>query len=213
MDFKKSSLWRAAFCKYEHHKCAELELNFDQFRERVKTLANEIGTDQPFFTVHNITHIDSLWNMGSIITGDAFDMNPLEGFVLGCAFLVHDLAMSRAAYSSGISELKKLPQWHDIVHTPLKRQKSYDYCETDICEVGEEIQLEATRILLRELHASKARDLCNQQWTKGGNNYFLIDNLELQEEFGTVIGEIASSHWWSVEDVKQRLNDVLGASF
>ena len=41
------------------------------------------------------------------------NLNPAEGFVLGAAFLIHDLGMGIVAYQEGIEELKKTALWQD----------------------------------------------------------------------------------------------------
>jgi len=209
-EFKTTTLWKSAFSS-ENDQCKKLEVAFDYFRERAETLANEIISDQPTFTVHDITHIDALWTIGSLIVGDDFKMTPTEGFILGGAFLVHDIAMSLSAYPKGINELKILPQWNDTIYAILKRHKGCDYSEVDIIDINSSVEEEAKRILLRELHALKAKQLCNEKWSINGSDYYLIDNPELRESFGSTIGEIAASHWWSAEDVKKKLNTSLGA--
>jgi hypothetical protein len=51
-----------------------------------------INHDQQGFTVHDITHIDALWGIASLVVAEDFPMTPTEGFVFGGAILVHDLA-------------------------------------------------------------------------------------------------------------------------
>ena len=82
---------------------ARLKEAFSRFHDRASTFATEIGRDAPHLTVHDITHLDALWEMAELIigpellrAGEPF-LNPLETFILGCAFLTHDLAHSRAA--------------------------------------------------------------------------------------------------------------------
>lgn len=57
----------------------------------------KIRKDFPPLTVHDISHVDSLWQVVSVITGDDYEINPLEGFVLSCAFLMHDAVLSYEA--------------------------------------------------------------------------------------------------------------------
>ena len=61
------------------------------FRERAAMLAQEISRDLPDYTVHDITHIDALWFLADLIGGERYELTPTEAFVLGGAFLVHDL--------------------------------------------------------------------------------------------------------------------------
>jgi hypothetical protein len=59
-----------------------------QMRERAKMLAGEIHRDLPDFTVHDITHLDALWEMADLIAGPDYPLNPLEAFALGAVFLL-----------------------------------------------------------------------------------------------------------------------------
>jgi hypothetical protein len=58
-------------------------------RERTAVLAAEIDRDLPGLTVHDITHLDALWEMADLIAGPDYPLNPLEAFTLGGAFLLH----------------------------------------------------------------------------------------------------------------------------
>jgi hypothetical protein len=61
-------------------------------------LAGEISQDLKHFTVHDITHIDALWQTADLIVGDDYPFTPTEAFVLGEAFLLHDLGLALASY-------------------------------------------------------------------------------------------------------------------
>jgi hypothetical protein len=92
-----------------------------QMRERAKMLANEIHRDLPDFTVHDITHLDALWEMADLIAGPDYPLNPLEAFALGAVFLLHDLGLGLAAYPGGLAELKEGPGWQDALSTYLRK--------------------------------------------------------------------------------------------
>ncbi|MBK9728150.1 MAG: hypothetical protein IPO86_08550 [Saprospiraceae bacterium] len=158
-NYKETSLWRASFSN-ENEMCNRLKVAFDSFREKAGLLANEIYKDQPSLTVHDLTHLDALWIMGSLITGDGFEITPTEGFVLGGAFLVHDLAMTISAFPKGRDEFKKLPQWDDTIFTVLKKNKGYANYELNQADINLRIEEETMQILLRDLHAIKAKELC-----------------------------------------------------
>ncbi len=86
---------------------------YEQFRERAQILANEIRRDLPDLTVHDITHSDALWEMADIIAGPNISLTPTEAFVLGGAFLIHDLGLGVAAYPEGVKSLKDQLIWQD----------------------------------------------------------------------------------------------------
>ncbi len=74
-----------------------LRQSFINFRERASVLANEIPRYLPQLTVHDITHIDALWQVADRIVGHDYPLTPTEAFILGGAFLLHDLGMALAA--------------------------------------------------------------------------------------------------------------------
>src|SRR5437868_7535522 len=96
-----SSLWKStleAFNDDSYGRERErLRISFTSFRERSAYLAAEIRRDVPDLTVHDVTHLDALWEIASLIVGDKYTLTPAEGYVLGGAILLHDLAMSVAA--------------------------------------------------------------------------------------------------------------------
>jgi hypothetical protein len=82
-------------------------------RERLR--AAEIPRDLPDYTVHDISHLDAPWEMAGLIAGSDYPLTASEAFVLGGAFLVHDLGMSLAAYPEGMEALRKEGGWGDTV--------------------------------------------------------------------------------------------------
>jgi hypothetical protein len=44
-----------------------------------------------------------------------------------------------------------------------------------------------------------------------GEDIFLIENSQLRESYGNIIGLIAHSHWWSLEELENKLPKTLGA--
>jgi hypothetical protein len=92
------------------------------FRERARLLAGEIPQDMRDLTVRDITHLDALWETVDTIVGDAVTITPIEAFVLGGAFLIHDLGLALAALPEGLATLKALPAWSDLVIVLLKRR-------------------------------------------------------------------------------------------
>jgi hypothetical protein len=92
-----------------------------QMRERAKMLAGEIHRDLPDYTVHDITHLDALWEMADLIAGPDYPLNPLEAFALGAVFLLHDLGLGLAAWPGGLAELKKGPGWQDALAASVRK--------------------------------------------------------------------------------------------
>ena len=105
--FENTYLWQSTLAKQLSPDNLEKEreffrVNYESFRVNAGLLAAEISRDLPDYTVHDITHLDALWEMASIVCGVDYILNPAEAFVLGGAFLIHDLGMGLAAYPDGV---------------------------------------------------------------------------------------------------------------
>ncbi len=98
LRYQLTQVWKRTLAAQKRDECADsrdrLRSAFIRFRERAEKLGSEIPRDLPFFTVHDITHLDALWEMVDLIIGPDYDLRPTEAFILGGAILVHDLAMS-----------------------------------------------------------------------------------------------------------------------
>lgn len=119
----QSNLWKLTLGKKgkgeDQEPLERLRSAFNTFRANCEVLAADITNDLPYFTVHDITHIDSLWEMAGLIVGDDYPINPAEAFVLGGAILLHDLGLASAAYAEGIDKLQVGKEWDDCLETFL----------------------------------------------------------------------------------------------
>src|SRR5690348_5678369 len=102
LDFRQTWLWQHVFVnKHLHATFDEQEFFRDQYllmRENVGHLVSRIASDIPGLTVHDLTHLDALWDTASLVAEGAITLSPPEGFVLGASILLHDSAMTVAAY-------------------------------------------------------------------------------------------------------------------
>lgn len=126
-EFQQTTIWQRTLSRqldtdiYEKERDF-LRVEFENFRDKSKLLASEIASKLPEYTVHDISHIDALWDTTELIVPKDYPLNPAEAFVLGGAFLLHDLGMSLAAYPNGINELKKEQIWIDTATSILKEK-------------------------------------------------------------------------------------------
>lgn len=187
---------------------------YENVRLRAQPLAEAIAKDLPDYTVHDITHSDALWEYADLIAGANIALNPCEAFVLGCAFLLHDLGLGLAAYPEGIVGLKRLTLWKDTVADILQKKGCEEINEQIIDNAGADIAAEAMPLVLRQLHAEKADRLALIHWSTPGNDarFYLIENHELRTAFGSIIGKIAFSHWWPVDKVAREFSSIMGAA-
>lgn len=215
--YEQTSIWQKTLGKqlepdtYEKERDF-LRVEFESFRERAKLLASEIALTLPEFTVHDITHIDALWETAELVAQNDFELTPTEAYVLGGAFLIHDLGMGLASFPNGVEELKKEAIWKDTVASLLKEKLSRPIKEEDYLLLDKETEKIATENVLRLLHAKHAEKLALISWKNNeGKDVYLIENTELRESYGRIIGLIAHSHWWSVEELESKLPNILGA--
>ena len=207
-SFMRTRLWTEAFrtATPDERSVRRLESAYLQFREKAATLANEVARDFPNYTVHDITHLDGLWDVADLISGGDVHLNPAETFVLGGAFLIHDLAMGASAHAEGLHSLRDSTMYKDILAMEVRRRTS----RVDAEATREEIA-DAEQITLRETHAKHAESLAIETWRSGdGEAYQLIENDELRRFLGPYVGRIAYSHWWSFDRVRSELNERIG---
>lgn len=182
-----------------------------QLREKAAVLVGQIQQQLPALTVHDITHLDALWEMASLIAGPACSLTAAEGFVFGAAVLLHDAAMSLAAFPDGIDGLHKIDEWRDVVSMLLRSKTGTVPSADEIASPPQEIQDDALFRVLRNLHAKQAEQLPYLTWGNPSDNY-LIDNHELRTFYGEIIGKIARSHGEPLMYVENELSGVLGES-
>ena len=153
-------------------------------------LTSRIVVSLPELTIHDISHLDALWEVGSTVAGSDFPLNPIEAYVFGAAVLLHDAGLCFEAYSGGRDALHETLEWRDaharLSHTP-----------SQIGNLEQEAEFEA----LRALHASQSARLAIEAWKDNEGELYLIDDRELRENYGQLIGELASSHHWDLEVV------------
>lgn len=197
--------------------CTTEEQEFFQFqyravRDRAELLVSRISADLRDFTVHDISHLDALWETGSLVAEGAFDVNPAEAFVLGSSILLHDAGMSLAAYSGGMAELTESTAWKDAIAAALlvTTEKGGEGFDKD--NPPELVVNQAMATVLRRLHAEQAERLAVQSWTAAdGQQLYLIEDSDVRNFYGRTIGQIAHSHWWPINRLEADLSEPLGA--
>ncbi len=196
--YKNTTLWQTAFGKRSDGldpQREKLTRGYEDFRKRVALLLQQIHRELPDLTLHDITHVDSLWRVASEIAGPEFNLNPAEALVLGGAFLLHDAAHCRAAFPGGVMALRKTFEWQDAV---AKRELT----ETQLVEGSKEFQA-VLFDTLRLLHPKQARNLPFAKWDDGtGTLLHLFPHDDLREAYGHIIGEIAESHWFNPHELE-----------
>ena len=215
--FEQTPLWRCTLAdqQSDQHCAARRELcsAYLQFRAKVKQLAEDIARSMPMFADHSIDHIDALWDTASLICGDedVFSLNAAESFVLGGAFLLHDLGMGLASYPHGLADITSDPRFDDLRASAMSRlRRAEPSASSEAIEVaGRE---EAIAELLRQRHAKQAERLITRQFqTSDGEIFYLLENTRLRRDFGSLIGRIAHSHRSDVDKLRKEFSQPQGS--
>lgn len=204
--FEQTPLWRRTLAPQPADPYADpretLRAAYFQFRATVAPLAAEIALSMPIFTDHSIVHIDALWDTASLVCGDDIPLNPAEAFVLGGAFLMHDLGMGLAAYPLGQAELTSDPEFADLLAGNEARLRDTDTSVTPE-ELSRAAHDQSVIDLLRLRHAGQAERLIASPFrTSNGEDLYLLQDGAMRHHFGSLIGRIAASHWWDVDDLR-----------
>ena len=214
-DFRQTYLWRHAFVTPRSDALPDEQEYFrNQYllvRDKAAQLVNRIAVDLPSMTVHDITHLDALWDTASLVADGAVTVTPPEAFVLGASILLHDAAMSLGAYPNGLADVRKTTAWRDAVARLSLAEVEAGRKPLDLDALPQDVESRLIADVLRRLHAEQAETLAEQAWNAGGEQVFLIDDPELRHFYGPTIGKIANSHWWSVQKVDLQFVGDLGA--
>ena len=194
MHYKETLLWKKSLDnnEYSYQELRERLISaFNKARDNASFILEKIRNDFPNLTVHDINHVDGLWQVASVIIGNDYDVNPLEGFVLGCAFLMHDAVLSYDA-AGGITHLRELIEWKDFYE---------DFKDNELLK-EEGILYETDFATIRYLHAKKAEELYHQLFNRiDGESFYIIEDKTLRDHYGETICKIAGSHHWNIDDV------------
>ncbi|MFD8094249.1 HD domain-containing protein [Streptomyces malaysiensis] len=216
-DYVSTPLWQKTLAARsradDHHSQRErLRVSYLALRETAAVLLSENARSLPDFTVHDISHVDALWETASLMCGDQVVLNPAEAYVLGCAFVLHDAAMGSAAYDMNVPSAFGEQRWRDLVSVAYFQQHGcwpdQEKLDTPPAEIAEVCLATA----IRETHAEQARRLVDKPWrSTAGNEIFLIQDLQLREAYGPLIGDLAASHWWPVHMLADRFRQAKGS--
>jgi hypothetical protein len=129
------------------------------------------------------------------------------------AFLFHDLAISVAATPGGLTAIYKDPRWTDLVYSEYQSTYDRDPTAAEAHSPEPNIHHSALFSLLRQIHAENAERLAFLSYpASDGTSVFLIDDPEVRQTFGRLIGRIAHSHWWSIPEVEHSFSRTVGAA-
>ena len=192
-EYQETSLWKRTLGSSDP-KVARLRESYLKTRETVAYLLEKIREDFDFLTIHDISHVDSLWDVADTIIGKDYPINPLEGYILGISFLIHDVALSYETFG-GVDSLRKTVQWLDAHAGGCpKGMKNKDFLK------------ECDFTAIRLLHAQRAGTILEDLFKRrDGSKFYILEDEELRTHFGPSIGKIAASHHWEIDEVETDL--------
>ncbi|MET7567452.1 ATP-binding protein [Streptomyces sp. NPDC005492] len=189
-----------------------LRTSYVELRKKAAVLLKENERSMPDFTVHDISHVDALWETANLVCGREVTLNPAETYVLGCAFVLHDAAMGAAAYGTSVRATLGEKRWRDLVSVTY-----YERCGCwpdgeELDSPPDEVTDACLATAIRQTHAEQARRLVDQPWqSSAGNQMFLIEEVQLREVYGPLIGDLAASHWWPVSRLASEFGHTIGS--
>lgn len=199
-DYTKLDIWVEAFSGDVHRiEKDRLSVALSTVRKNAAGMAQKIAHDFPNLTVHDVTHMDALWNVSNLLIDKKHGLNPLEIFILGCTFYLHDAALCFDAYAGGKNAVRETDTWKDAFWRSEQRTNGI-----------EESQKIADFEAIRALHAQQAEKIAYKGWLRayGEKEIFIIEDEELREHHGALIGKISASHHWDIHRVASELQDV-----
>jgi hypothetical protein len=201
MTFDQTRLWKSTLgsnpkVESDARVVERLRNAYLLMRERIRPIVQQAHLDCTGLTIHDLSHLDAIWEMADLLIGDALTLNPIEAFVLGGAILLHDSALAIAAYPGGLDALKTTPEW----------ARNADRVTLNDTHDASSIERLTIFNTLRELHASQAEKMLEISWTSPDRQeFYLLDDVELRSFYGQSIGRIAHSHHWDIDQVSREL--------
>jgi hypothetical protein len=213
MAYSENALWRRTLGEHGDDRWAKersiVRNSFNSLRANVKWLLERIGGDLPQFTVHDVSHSDALWDMADLILGPEYPLTPMEAFVLGAAFLIHDAGLSASARKD--PNLQNSTRWCDTLALTIRRQIGRTPSAAEMMAADDETKQAVFENLLRETHSEAASDLLTREWGNDGKSVYLLESADLRENYARLIAEIATSHWWPVSRLREQFKTELGS--
>lgn len=156
------------------------------------------------FTVHDVSHLDALWEIADLIAGPDFRLNPAEAFVFGIGVLLHDAGMSVMSYSGGIDELLKTDVWQE-------QAQGFGVAGQELHSIPAGVKAALVTNVLRLLHAQQAESLATQTWSLGQKHFHIIEDDDLRNHYGPISGKVAHSHHWDSASLPVKFSSIFGS--
>lgn len=204
----KSSIWlksldeKSQYSQEFNDEVETLRSSFKEIRKKANIISNFICQSQPGLTLHDTSHLDSLWETANIIAGDELNLNPIEAYIFGCSVLFHDLGMALILWDEDLEKIKLSSEYRDLIFRLYKHELKRNPTPDELENVPQTIKDTAISNRLRDLHALKAKSLPLKSIEFKGDRVYLIESSDLRQKLGDKIGMIAESHWWYIDEIR-----------
>lgn len=200
----RTSLGRTFNNQTDARAAQRLTSSLASFRSKAALLASEIHTALPELTVHDVSHLDSLWEVADTLVGEQYEITPVECYVLGATFLIHDLGMAVASHPGGLTAIRQTDEWKDLEAAERGRAAKSAAPISDVDSAAI-----ATAKYLRALHAKQAEHLARTKLSGAAGEDYLIEDTDIRTFYGRMIGVLAHSHWWSIATLEREFSRVI----
>jgi Molecular chaperone, HSP90 family len=185
-----TSLWKRTLGKKDK-KSVLLKESYLKARENAMILLAKVKQEFPKLIVPDITQLDSLWTVADTIIGEDYFINPLEGYVLGIAFLFHDAALSYDAVE-GKTKLRVNAVWKDAELDFHNNTEVKDFM--DVCDA-------ATIHILHEMNSKKI--LFSNLEDNKGFSFGIYGSDVYLDFYKDLIFKISACQFWSISDIER----------
>jgi hypothetical protein len=111
VTYQESALWKGTLAARPddcwQSQRERLRVAYELARKRVEPMVRQAHHDCFGLTIHDLSHLDALWDMAGLILGDPSTLSPLEAFIFGAGVLLHDTALAIGAYKGGWPNSRK----------------------------------------------------------------------------------------------------------
>ena len=191
---EQSPLWRRTYGEsLSDPIVARLVTSLRGARERASLLTSRIVDSLPGLTLHDISHLDALWGVAGTIAGDDYTLNPLDCYLFGTAALLHDAALCHEAYSGGAGRCKGDHSMERCLQ-PATHQPRQGRSQRCRLRGSKEPPCNPSR-------QARYRPLVHRRRRPMVHHRTMPISAT---QYGPLIGQIASSHHWDIEDVANK---------
>ena len=214
MNYKDSKIWKTTLGAPEkwdgpNGQCNKLATAYDKFWRRVEAASQRIAATLPGLTRHDNAHFHALWHRADQLLPDNICLNPAEAFTYGGAVLLHDIGHTALAYENGLEGVRNTNEYKDALALAEINLSIKD----EIVSRSPADALDRASLFdaMRALHPAQAVPMAtNGLYAGDGERIPLLEDSELVESLGDLVGRVAESHHWPASEIADRL-EVSGA--